>query len=153
MPDQELPNLMGCKYSDKAEYCKELDQAAGLEKITSRDIVKEDQQSRQTKNSFKVSLPCRLLWTFSMIDSLKIKSRIKMAKPATSLEGGKNGTLLYTAYENPNISESISESKRINSRYLNHPCLCILYISYFTPFEVPEPPLSLHSIHFLLHPF
>ena len=70
-----------------------------------------------------------------MIDSLKIKSRIKMAKPATSLEGGKNGTLLYTAYENPNISESISESKRINSRYLNHPCLCILYISYFTPFD------------------
>jgi hypothetical protein len=73
-----------------------------------------------------------------MIDSLKISSRMIISMPITSFEGGKNGTLLYTAYENPNSSESISESKRINSRYLNHPCLCILYITYFTSFDKTE---------------
>ena len=44
---------MGCKYSDKAEYCKELDQAAGLEKITSRDIVKEHQQDDKNSDFLK----------------------------------------------------------------------------------------------------
>ena len=53
MPDQELPYFMECKYGDKAEYRKKLDQAAGLEKITSRDIVKEDQQDDKNTDFLK----------------------------------------------------------------------------------------------------